>query len=202
MRKTRSVRLDTLKSYAGSGRPGSAARRCDFPNCVREGDFRAPKSRKRLRDYYWFCREHIEGYNKAWNYHDGMSEAELEAHLQAAVIGERPLWPLGARSQFNRRFDDFYARARDPFRVFEGAQDGARAHGNGRKPQTRPATIADQARAALGLTEPCDLATVKKHYKRLVKRYHPDANGGSTAAEETLKRINEAYSILKKQLAS
>ncbi len=198
MRKSRPVRLDTLKNYRGYD-PASAGRRCDFPGCGREGSFRAPKSRKRLRDYYWFCLEHIEDYNKSWNFHEGMSEAELEAHLQAAIVGERPLWPLGTRGQNSRRFDRFYAGARDPFRLFEGGKSG---RSNGARRPGNPATEADRARAALGLTEPCDLATLKQQYKRLVKRYHPDANGGDTAAEEKLKRINEAYSILKKQLAS
>ncbi|MFO1060844.1 MAG: DnaJ domain-containing protein, partial [Dongiaceae bacterium] len=34
-------------------------------------------------------------------------------------------------------------------------------------------------------------------YKSLVKRLHPDANGGDKAAEERLKHINLAYSTLK-----
>lgn len=34
-------------------------------------------------------------------------------------------------------------------------------------------------------------------YKQLVKRFHPDANGGDKAAEERFKEISEAYSYLK-----
>ena len=38
---------------------------------------------------------------------------------------------------------------------------------------------------------------IKKSYVKLVKKYHPDVNQGDAAAEETLKRINEAYDVLK-----
>jgi curved DNA-binding protein CbpA len=37
---------------------------------------------------------------------------------------------------------------------------------------------------------------VKARYKVLVKKHHPDANGGAKAAEERFKEINEAYRIV------
>ena len=37
---------------------------------------------------------------------------------------------------------------------------------------------------------------VKARYKALVKRHHPDANGGDKESEERLKVINQAYSAL------
>jgi molecular chaperone DnaJ len=37
---------------------------------------------------------------------------------------------------------------------------------------------------------------VKKSYRRLAKKYHPDANPGNRAAEERFKEINEAYNIV------
>jgi DnaJ-domain-containing protein 1 len=198
----RKVRLDTLRNYRGpSDRPH--ARRCDQAGCKGEGLYRAPKSRRQLRDYYYFCFEHVQAYNKAWNYHAGMSAEEIEQHLRAAVIGERPLWPLGARG------NQFWGQARhfrDPlepnFSFFDENGDDGPGHERAAA-RARPATLEDQALATLGLTGPADIATIKQHYKRLVKRYHPDANGGGDqAAEEQLKRINEAYAILKKRAAS
>ena len=38
---------------------------------------------------------------------------------------------------------------------------------------------------------------IKQHYKKLAKLNHPDKNQGDTGAEERLKDINIAYSILK-----
>ena len=93
----RKVRLDTLKNYRGPAERRRGGRRCDHAGCKGEGLYRAPKSRRRLKDYYFFCFDHVQAYNKAWNYHAGMSAEEIEAHLRAAVLGERPLWPLGVR---------------------------------------------------------------------------------------------------------
>jgi hypothetical protein len=197
----RKVRLDTLRNYRG---PSERAhkRRCDHAGCKGEGLYRAPKSRRQLKDYYYFCFEHVQAYNKAWNYHAGMTAEEIEAHIRAAVLGERPLWPLGARgNQFfgrGRRYRDPFDERFGVLGEASGARSGERA-----ERRARPATLEDQALATLGLTGPADIATIKQHYKRLVKRYHPDANGGGDqAAEEQLKRINEAYAILKKRAAS
>jgi hypothetical protein len=68
----RKVRLDTLKNYRGPA-DNPHGRRCDHSGCKRAGEYRAPKSRQRLKDYYYFCFEHVQAYNKAWNYHAGMS---------------------------------------------------------------------------------------------------------------------------------
>src|SRR5208282_4681354 len=37
----------------------TTARACDHPGCVAGGEFRAPKSRLELHNYYWFCLEHV-----------------------------------------------------------------------------------------------------------------------------------------------
>jgi curved DNA-binding protein CbpA len=47
-----------------------------------------------------------------------------------------------------------------------------------------------------------DIDIVKKQYKRLVKQTHPDKNGGDAAAEERLKDINLAYSLIRKSLVT
>lgn len=196
----RKVRLDTLRNYRGPSERGQT-RGCDHAGCKGEGLYRAPKSRRRLRDYYFFCFEHVQAYNKAWNFHAGMSAEEIEAHIHAAILGERPLWPLGVRGN---QFWGGGRRYHDPFDVRFGFFEELRAEGAGAaraEPGPRPATLEDQALATLGLTRPADIATIKQRYKRLVKRYHPDANGGGNqAAEEQLKRINEAYAILKKRM--
>ena len=53
----------------------------------------------------------------------------------------------------------------------------------------------------MGLVPPVTLTHLKTRYKELVKRHHPDVNGGDNSAEERLKDINEAYTTLKKSLA-
>jgi len=52
----------------------------------------------------------------------------------------------------------------------------------------------------LGLTWPLDQTELRARYKDLAKRHHPDATGGDRQAEEKLKDINRAYSLLKRRV--
>ena len=45
----------------------------------------------------------------------------------------------------------------------------------------------------LGLDETVDAAAIKAQYKALVKRFHPDANGGDRSFEERLRDIIKAH---------
>ena len=48
----------------------------------------------------------------------------------------------------------------------------------------------------LGVSKDADDAALKKAYRVLAKKYHPDANPGDKQAEAAFKEINEAYSVL------
>ncbi len=132
-----------------------------------------------------------------------MSEDEVEAHTRNDTIWQRPTWPLGNRGERpNGRKetvveDDFGVYA-DTVRDKHNRRDDAYSH---REPSS---LRSDQARAlaTLDLDATADQVAIKARYKELVKRYHPDANGGDKAAEERLKIINEAYTTLKKGLAA
>ena len=79
----------------------------------------------------------------------------------------------------------------DPFEIL-----GERAER--RASPAPPCAKADEALDALELSAPVTAEDVKTRYIELVKRFHPDANGGDKTAEERLKSINEAYTTLKK----
>lgn len=49
--------------------------------------------------------------------------------------------------------------------------------------------------AILGVSHSANFQEIKKSYRRLAKKYHPDKNK-SPLAEETIKKINEAFEIL------
>ena len=51
---------------------------CNYPNCKELGIYPAPKSRTNLREYYYFCIDHVREFNKSWNYFSGLNEEELE----------------------------------------------------------------------------------------------------------------------------
>src|SRR5215468_6582459 len=49
---------------------------------------------------------------------------------------------------------------------------------------------------ALGVSKTAKPAEIKAAYRKLARKYHPDANKGDASAEERFKEISEAYSVL------
>lgn len=171
-------------------------RACDQPGCTEAGEFRAPRSPNRLNDYLWFCLAHVRAYNQAWDYYKGMGPTEIEAHLREDAGWQRPTWPLGRLG--GHRLDP--EALRDPLGVLKDTplHEGRRREGPASAPSAPPELRA--ALDVLGLTWPLGQAELRARYKELAKRYHPDANGGDRAAEERLKDINRAYSLLRQRL--
>lgn len=173
---------------------GTPTRACDHPGCAEAGLFRAPRDRT-LREFHWFCLPHVRAYNAGWDYYKGMGPTEIEAALRADSSWQRPSWPLG-RLGGAGRFDAELLR--DPFSVL-----GQEAPSPRRRPREAADTTPPELRAALdllGLTWPLTQPELRARYKDLAKRYHPDATGGDRAAEEKLKDINRAYSLLKRRV--
>ena len=174
---------------------------CDFPGCHRDGLYKAPKGPRQLRDYYYFCLEHVREYNRSWNFNEGLNEEELEQMIRRSTTWERPSWPFGARqaglsSLLNNEI-------RDVFGLFEGNDIRYQKRQENKERQflyshLDPNQI--KALSVMGLELPIELEELKSKYKDLVKLNHPDRNGGDKEAEERLKLINEAYTTLKQYL--
>ena len=81
-------------------------RRCAAKGCNGEGLYPAPKSRDALRDYIWFCLDHVRAYNKSWNYYDGLQGAALEAEIRRATTWERPSWKFATGQPGEDYFED------------------------------------------------------------------------------------------------
>lgn len=176
-------------------------RRCQHPGCAEDGAFPAPRSRDQLRDYLWFCLDHVRAYNAAWDYYRDYSTAEIEASVRQDTVWQRPTWPLGGigtpgagRSWKFRHNDNIKG-----FDWFLGEDEDASfdSHISNAFSQGEIAAMRE-----LDLKPPVTLVALKNRWRELVKRHHPDANGGDLAAEERIKRINHAYSTLKHTLAS
>ncbi len=168
---------------------------CGHEGCADEGIYRAPKSRYHLEsgvdDWHWFCLIHIRDYNARWNYYNNMSESDIERERRADVTWQRPSWPLGASGSRGGAHSGFSFQ--DPFDLFN---DVSLTHPFSQSTLS-PSSPESKALAVFGLSCPVSQNDLRQRYRDLVKKHHPDANGGSLEAEEEIKRINEAYEILK-----
>jgi hypothetical protein len=163
-----------------------------MPSCEEPGQYRAPKSRQNLRDYHWFCLEHVREYNAHWDFYRGMSAAQIEAELRRDSSWQRPSWPLGRIGSSN--WDEVLS---DPLHVLASAR--VRKAEAQRREKDAPPELKEHL-LTLGLSWPVTLDAVKIRYKELAKATHPDANGGDRQAEERFKTINIAYTALRSKL--
>ena len=181
------------KSAPDTADDGAPARLCEHPGCPEAGLFRAPRDRS-LREFHWFCLAHVRAYNAAWDYYKGMNPHEIEQALRSDSSWQRPSWPLG-RLGGAGRFDPELLR--DPFSVL--GQEAPTPRRRPREENQAPPELR-AALELLGLTWPLDQVDLRGRYKELAKRHHPDATGGDRAAEDKLKDINRAYSLLKRRV--
>ncbi|MBT7451837.1 MAG: J domain-containing protein, partial [Rhodospirillaceae bacterium] len=171
-----------------------AVRHCQWRGCADVGLHRAPQDQS-LSDYYFFCLEHIRLYNAQWNYHEGLGPDDMELEYRSAATWDRPTWKMGERQAPGRPWQNIF----DPFDLYKHTPDADRAS---HAEATSESVEVSNARRTLGITGSSSLEEVKGRYKELVKRYHPDANGGSTTTEDKMKTINAAYQTLRTALTS
>jgi DnaJ-domain-containing protein 1 len=180
-------------------KPGERA--CDHPGCRMPANARAPKSREMLNEHYWFCQRHAAEYNKQWDFFAGMSEGEIRKRQAESAVGDRPTWQFKA-SKASREA----AAASQNFGKGDGFADPFSLFGAGARPQPQAAPAGGRslgklernALADLDLDEDADSATIRARYIELVKRTHPDSNGGDRSTEHKLQRVIKAYQALKK----
>jgi hypothetical protein len=182
----RDIRIKPDAAQAPKTRP------CAVKDCDGEGAFRVPKSRDQLSTYIWLCLAHAREHNEKWDYFAGMSESEIERFRDEAVIGHRPTWPLGKRAAGIPGGQGSY-HVEDGHAVFEDLKE----HQQPRKPVRVLTRLQRQAFDVLNLETSASLNEIKARYKELVKRFHPDANGGDRGTEERLKQVIKAYGVLR-----
>ncbi len=157
---------------------------CDHPGCKEKGEYRAPKDR-RLKEYYWFCLKHVQEYNQKWNYYDGPEIPDEEENRHARM---RFRW-FGAKVKYS--FGDEFADEYNAFREY--ASDFSAMN---------DVYFSDEDRRNLKIMELQDseeeltVELVKKQYKKLVKKYHPDVNQDDEQAEEKFKLLGAAYKAI------
>jgi hypothetical protein len=177
-------------------------RPCDHAGCRRAATARAPKSRDLMNEHYWFCQEHAAEYNRNWNFFAGMSEGEVRAFQKDEMFtGGRPTWEMKA-GRYSREAASFQHRFhrgegyRDPFNVF--GRGGAQAHVRPEAEERRLGKLERNALAELDLETSADGSKIRGRYTELVRRLHPDSNGGDRAGEVRLQKVIRAYQTLRK----
>jgi curved DNA-binding protein CbpA len=181
----------------------SATHVCEWPGCERPGTHLAPKGRGRENEKWRYCIEHVRQYNQAYNYFSGMSDDDVLRFQKDALTGHRPTWKMGTGKK--KGPGHFYAEgAADPFVLF-GELGGKGAAGPGAGPEAsgktkESRTIRNAERKAfetLGLDISASRTEIKAKFHDLVKRHHPDANGGDRSTEDRLIEIIQSYNYLK-----
>lgn len=174
---------------------------CQWKGCGRPAPHRAPKGRGRDGEYFAFCVDHVRAYNASYNYFDGMSDAEVTDFQKDAMTGHRPTWKVGANSwahgtsaRVTGAHGGADVRADDPHGLFAERARQVREEPAARR--LKP--LEKKSLDTLHLPETASKIEIKARFKELVKRHHPDSNGGDTRTEDTLREIIQAYNYLKK----
>ncbi|MDT9011937.1 J domain-containing protein [Novosphingobium sp. APW14] len=183
------------------GRVQNAQRGCMAPGCGEPGEFRAPGERRPgfdgPGDYRWFCLDHVRDFNAGYDWFAGMTPEEIVAAQNPVHGWERETRAFSPTAGIDAapRWADF----RDPLEAISGR---ART----RKPAQRQdgrAVTPDERRAldVLGLALDASRSDLRSRYSQLVRKYHPDRNGGDRSFETRLQEVVEAYQLLRKAAA-
>ena len=97
---------------------------CDQLDCKKLGEYKAPKSRSKLNEYYFFCLQHVAAYNKSWDFYKGLSVDEIELSMRKDTVWDRPSWPLkGNPSKVMDQLEEFLANDYSLFEKEKEIQD-------------------------------------------------------------------------------
>jgi hypothetical protein len=178
------------------GRVEGARANCAVPGCRAPGEFKAPLQPANFDGpgtWRFLCLDHVREHNKTYNFFEGMSPDEIQ-DAQGPLAGwDRPSRKFAANgADPPPRWSDFadpldaistrFAHVRDP------------KHSRFTKPERRALSV-------LGLGEDADRHKLRQRYSALVRRFHPDKNGGDRSHESRLGEVIEAYQLLRKASA-
>ena len=181
------------KASKWHGRIEGAAAHCAVPTCDEAGEYRAPLTAGDFDgpgEYLYLCLDHVRAHNARYNYFQGMSADEIEA-AQSPIAG----WERATRA-----FTSAGAGPTPPWNDFVDPLDAISARFRPGMTRSRPDRFTAGERHALvvmGLTDDADRMALRRRYSELVRRYHPDRNGGDRGYEGKLGRVIEAYQLLK-----
>ncbi|TCT45135.1 J domain-containing protein [Martelella mediterranea] len=198
-------RLRTKRKRPASAKKEAAPETpiCQWDGCNKPAHHRAPVGRNAEGQFFMFCFEHVKAYNKGYNYFEGLSDGEIARYQKEALTGHRPTWTVGVNGDTRKTPVNgskkagntaSFSRTHDPFGF---VKDGPGTRAQRPKRERKLKTLEAKAFDTLGLSASATSDDIKKQYKAMVKKHHPDTNGGDRGSEETFRAVVQAYQLLK-----
>jgi len=176
------------------GRIEGARANCAVPGCDAPGEYKAPLQPADFDgpgSWRFLCLDHVREHNAKYNFFEGMSPDEIT----------RAQSPLAGWDRPSRRFAANGADPPPQWSDFADPLDAISTRFRGVKEAAQPSRFSKPERRALsvlGLGEDADRHQLRQRYSGLVRRYHPDKNGGDRSHEGRLGEVIEAYQLLRK----
>ena len=175
------------------GKVEGARGRCAVPGCREPGEYKAPVQPANFDgpgSWRFLCLDHVREHNAKYNFFEGMSPEEI-SEAQTPYAG----WERQTRAFATAGADPApsWSDFADPLDAISG-----RFRRTTREEPSRFTRAERRALSVLGLGEDADLQAVRRSYSRLVRRFHPDRNGGDRSHEQQLGEVIEAYQTLRK----
>ncbi len=173
-----------------------SAEPCAVEDCNEVGEFRAPDPAGNAPgpdgpgDWRFLCLDHVRAFNGGYNYFNGMSPDEIDDAQTVYGGWERQTRAFAANGSPPPKWADFS----DPLDAI-GARFRART-----EPRPDGCVLSDVDRRnlrTLGLPTNTDRRALRSRYAELVRKYHPDHNGGDRGHEMALQAVIAAYTALK-----
>ena len=164
-------------------------KQCDEKGCNEEGNFIAPKS-PNSGEKYFFCLKHIKIYNKRWNFFAGKSQAEIYNFQKNDFFEGKPTFPFSDGMKSKIRFEFNYFVDKEKLKFSEKRKKFEKVN-----KLIFNAEVESSLRL-MKLNKDFNEDDLKKVYKQLVKKFHPDVKNNIKNKEKIIKKINNAYKLL------
>lgn len=179
------------------GRVETEGQTCAVEGCQESGEFRAPPIYGTRHgydgpgEYRWLCLDHVREFNQGYDYFAGMDPDQVfrEQHPVHGWDSNRRIYDAGPAA------GPAWADFTDPLDAI-----GARFAASTFRPQNTGPVLGKADREALktlGLGEEAVRADIRRRYSELVRKYHPDRNGGDRSHEKDLADVIAAYTQLR-----
>lgn len=145
------------------------------------------------------CLDHVREFNAGYDWFEGMSAEEI-LDAQGPTSGwrtESPTFRPAAGVDGMPRWADYD----DPLDAISARASGIRSRAQREAEMAMDGRFSREEAEALevmGLGTNIDKGRLRRRYTELVRRYHPDRNGGDRQFETRLNRVVQAYQTLRK----